>query len=124
MNAVTKRETETPARTERVDYVLPAVNIYSTEDGYRLEADMPGVTKDGLEIYLDRNELTLLGRRNTPKFDTVHYQESSDGDFRRVFELDPEVDTDKITARVDNGVLTLTLSKREHLKPRKITISE
>jgi len=124
MKAVTKRETEAPATAERVNYQLPPVNIYETDDGYTLEADMPGVAKDGLEIFLERNELTLLGRRRESKPETVHYRESGDGDFRRVFELDPEIDTDKIAARVDNGVLTLHLAKREQLKPRKIAVSD
>jgi HSP20 family protein len=122
--SVAQRESTTDGvtRAERVEYVLPVVNIYATEDGYQLEADMPGVTKDGLEISLDRNELTLVGHRNPAGVETCHYRESSDGDFRRVFELDPEIDTDKITARVENGVLHLTLARREQLKPRKIAV--
>lgn len=124
MNAVTKREPETPAATERLRYQLPAVNIYETEEGYLLEADMPGVTRDGLEIHLDRNELTLLGRRSVTTPETAHYRESVDGDFRRVFELDPEIDTEKITARVESGVLSLHLAKREQMKPRRIAVTE
>jgi HSP20 family protein len=125
MNAVTRHEPNEEAATpRRIEYVLPAVNIYETGDGYLLEADMPGVTRQGLEISLDRNELTLSGRRESPSFETVHYRESSNGDFRRVFELDPEIDTEKISARMDSGVLTLTLAKREQLKPRKITVGD
>lgn len=124
MNAVAKRGTETPALAERINYLLPAVNIYESEDGYLLEADMPGVTKDGLEIYLERNELTLLGRRTQRQWETEHYRESTEGEFRRVFELDPEIDTGKITARVENGVLSLHLAKREHVKPRKIAVTD
>lgn len=124
MNAVAKRETESTQATERVSYLLPTVNIYETGEGYLLEADMPGVNKEGLEIYLDQNELTLLGRRTRFTAETQHYRESGDGDFRRVFELDPEIDTDKITARVENGVLSLQLAKREQVKPRKITIAD
>jgi HSP20 family protein len=92
MNAVqanpTETETATSATPERVAYVLPAVDIYETEAGYTLEADMPGVTRDRLEIYLDQNELTLLGRRARPAYEARHYRESGAGDFRRVFELD------------------------------------
>lgn len=125
MNAMTKSEAEAPAAAaERVEYALPAVNIYETNDGYLLEADLPGVTKEGLEIYLDQNELTLVGRRESKKLGDVHYRESSDGDFRRVFELDPLIDTNRVTASVDNGVLTLNLNKREQLKPRKIAIGD
>lgn len=124
MNAVAQQRKETNNQAERVEYAIPAVNIYETEDGYLLQADMPGVTRDGLEIYLDGNELTLLGRRTVTRPEGVHYRESSDGDFRRVFELDPELDTDKITARVESGVLTLRLAKREHLKPRRISVTD
>ncbi|MBX3746198.1 MAG: Hsp20/alpha crystallin family protein [Verrucomicrobiae bacterium] len=123
MKTVAQREPENAA-TERVQYAIPPVNIYETPEGYLLEADMPGVTRDSLEIYLDRNELTLLGRRGITPTEGVHYRESGEGDFRRVFELDPEIDTDKITARVDQGVLTLHLARREHLKPRKISVTE
>ncbi len=126
MNNTTLCETKNPTRGEQVSYLLPAVNIYQTPEGYTLEADMPGVTRDGLEIYLDQNELTLLGRRQPgpSKPETTHYRESASGDFRRVFELDPEIDTDKITARVENGVLTLHLARREQVKPRQIAITD
>lgn len=124
MNATSPCETTSESRTQRENYVLPAVNIYQTQDGYLLEADMPGVSRDGLEIYLDQNELTLLGHRSRVTPEGVHYRESSEGEFRRVFELDPEIDTDKITARVENGVLTLHLARREQAKPRQIAITD
>lgn len=126
MNAMTQqdRETDTPSAAERVNYQLPAVNIYETQDGYTLEADVPGVTRESLEIYLDRNELTLLGRRATLRPETVHYRESAAADFRRVFELAHEINTDAITAKVENGVLTLHLARREETKPRKIAVTD
>lgn len=124
MKVVAKPGTESAVAAERVTYQLPAVNIYETNDGYTLEADMPGVNKDGLEIYLDQNELTLLGHRAVTTPETEHYRESGVGDFRRVFELNPEIDTEKISARVDNGVLTLQLAMRERVKPRKIAITD
>jgi HSP20 family protein len=124
MKNLTKSEPDTPAVAERVNYQLPAVNIYQTDDGYTLEADIPGVNRDGLEIHLDQNELTLVARRHASSDGTVHYRESADGDFRRVFELNPEIDTDKIAARVDQGVLTLHLPRREAVKPRKIAVTD
>jgi HSP20 family protein len=123
MNTMTKNEKEGSAATERIQYLIPTVNVYETEEGYLLEADMPGVNREGLEISLERNELTLLGRRRAVFSEATHYRESQDGDFRRVFELNPEIDTDKITARVENGVLTLLLAKREQVKPRRIAIT-
>jgi HSP20 family protein len=124
MKNLTKSESDTPAAAERVNYQLPAVNIYETDDGYTLEADIPGVNREGLEIHLDQNELTLVGRRQVFNGGTVHYRESAEGDFRRAFELDPEIDTDKIAARVDQGVLTLHLPRREAVKPRKIAVTD
>jgi HSP20 family protein len=119
-----KREAEEVSQKDDASYQIPAVNIYEVEDGYVLEADVPGVTKDSLEIYLDQNELTLLGRRTPTSLETAHYRESANGDFRRVFELNPEINAEKITARVENGVLTLHLAKREAAKPRKISVTD
>lgn len=124
MNTFSKRESDNATATERVTYQLPAVNIYEAEDGFTLEADLPGVTRESLEIYLEQSELTLLGRRNAARPETTHYRESAEADFRRVFELNPELDTEKITAGVENGVLTLRLPKREHVKPRRISITD
>ncbi len=123
-DTVTQRAPETTKpETERVSYQVPAVNIFEAEDGYTLEADLPGVTREGLEVFLDRNELTLLARRPVARTEMAHYRESSAGAFRRVFELNPEIDTDKITARVENGVLTLHLAKRDQVKPRRIQVT-
>jgi HSP20 family protein len=84
---------------------------------------MPGVNKSGLEITLEGNELTLIGRRTTESVNgQVLFRESRDVDYRRVFELDPAIDTSKVAAKMDQGVLTLTLPKSEQVKPRKITV--
>ena len=90
-----------------------------------LEAEMPGVNKDGLEVTLEGNSLELVGHRQgeLPEGQTL-YRESKPADFRRVFELDPAIDAGKITARMEQGILTLTLPKAEKVKPRKITVGE
>jgi HSP20 family protein len=125
MNALTKTEPGAARLESPRHFLSPPVNITETKDAYTLEADMPGVSKDGLEILLEGHELTLVGRRT---LDDVNgeplYRESSRRDYRRVFELDPAIDTEKITARVDQGVLTLTLPKAERVKPRKIVVAE
>ena len=99
------------------------MNITETKDGYLLQAEMPGVNKDGLEISLEGNELTLVGRRNV-SHDGLElvYRESSDRDYRRSFALDPIIDTGKIEARMENGVLNLHLPKAEKVTPKKITV--
>lgn len=105
-------------------YVSPRVNITETKDGYLLQAEMPGVNKDGLDILLEGNELTLVGHRSVNRGDLeLVYRESSDRDYRRSFALDPVIDTGKIEARMENGVLNLHLPKAEQVKPKKITVS-
>src|SRR3954452_12880564 len=91
-------------------YLSPQVNIFETKDGYVLEAEMPGVSKDGLEIILEGTEITIVGRRQIePLPGESLFNESVNADFRRVFELDPAIDTSKVSARMDQGILKLTL---------------
>jgi len=105
-------------------YVSPRVDITETKDGYLLQAEMPGVNKDGLEISLEGTELTLVGRRAAePQNVELLYRESSNADFRRTFVLDPTIDGARIEAHMENGVLNLHLPKAEQVKPRRITVA-
>jgi HSP20 family protein len=126
MNAVAQQE-EKPTRPQPVEedrpFLSPRVNIVESKDGYVLEAEMPGVAKDGLEISLEANLLTLTGRRRAEPAASLLYRESPTADFRRAFELDPSIDAGKISARIEQGVLTLTLPKAEKVKPRRISVS-
>jgi HSP20 family protein len=72
---------------------------------------------------LEGNEITITGHRRQEWVPgEVLFRESRAADYRRVFELDPAIDTSRITARMDQGVLKLTLPKSEKVKPRKITV--
>lgn len=124
MNTLTQQDRqETAARAKR--FVTPPVNIFEAQDGYVLEAEMPGVGKDGIEITLEGNELTIVGHRQdeSPTAETI-YRESRPVDYRRTFELDPTIETGKIKAEMNQGVLTLHLPKAEKVKPRRITIAD
>lgn len=127
MNTMTKTEQRPVAdnQNNQHGYVSPRVNITETKEGYLLEAEMPGVNKSGLEIALEGNELTLIGRRQeeVQNLDLL-YRESTRRDFRRVFVLDPTLDTAKIEAKIENGVLRLHLPKAEQVKPRKIKVTD
>lgn len=126
MSTFTKAEERPAAKTdsERTIYVTPRANIYETKDGYVVQAEMAGVTKDGIEVSVENNELTIIGRRtNAQAPGEWVYRESRPNDYRRVFELDPSIDTSKVTAKMDQGVLTLELPKAERVKPRKITVA-
>lgn len=124
MKSIVQPEPRTaPDRQTEEKFVSPQVNIYETKDGYVLEAEMAGVNKSGLEVTLENNELTLVGRRSDlPLGGTSLFREGSPASFRRVFELDPAIDTGRISAKMDQGVLTLSLPKSEQVKPRKISV--
>lgn len=120
-----KDTNEAPVRAERQEYILPEVNIFEEKDGYTLEAEMPGVNKDGLEILLEGNELTIVGHRVRAAVNgDLVFRESQTADFRRAFELDPAIDTGRIVAKMNQGVLTLSLPKSEKVKPRKIAVND
>lgn len=104
--------------------VRPAVNIRQTGDGYTLEVEMPGVSKGGVEITFEDGKLALVGRRNrTPSSAQPVYRESPDADYRRVFDLDPTVDAEKIKASIEQGLLKVHLPKAESAKPRRIQVA-
>ncbi len=122
MKAISQREVR-PAGERAPEFIAPEVNILENKEGYMLQAEMPGVNKDGLEITLEGNEMTIIGHRHVqPLAGQPLFRESREADFRRVFELDPAIDTAKVSARMDQGVLTLTLPKSERVKPRRITV--
>ena len=80
---------------------------------------MPGVNKEGLEITLEGNEITIVGhRKNEVVTGTPLFRERTLADYRRVFELDPAIDTARIAAKMDQGVLSLTLPKSEKVAGR------
>ena len=107
----------------QTEYVAPEVNIFETKDGYVVEAEMPGVNKEGLEITVEGNELTIVGHRTLePVNGQPLFRERRLADYRRTFELDPAIDTSKVMAKIDQGILTVTLPKSEKVKPRKIAV--
>lgn len=124
MNTTVVRENRDADRAQNEQFAAPAASVVEASDGYTLEVEMPGVNKEGLEISIENNELTVLGRRFLPAVEgTLIHRESRQENYRRTFELDPSIDADKISAKIDQGVVTLTLPKAENIKPRKITVS-
>jgi HSP20 family protein len=123
MNTLT-RENRNGDRAPTEQFVAPPASVMEAGDGYTLEVEIPGVNKDGLDISVENNELTIIGRRSLPVVEgTLIHRESRSENFRRTFELDPSIDANKISARIEQGLATLTLPKVEHVKPRKITVS-
>jgi HSP20 family protein len=123
--AIEKNETKVPATAMRENevWVAPNVDIYETREAYTILAEMPGVNKGGLEVTVEDNELVLTGRRAAcPGTGEALHRETRPANYRRVFELDPAIDTNKIAARMEQGVLTLTLPKTERAKPFRVAI--
>ena len=108
---------------QRVEYFTPRVNLHQDADGYTLEVEMPGVNKQGVEITVEDGKLVLGGLQPAPgEFGRSVHRERRAGEYRRVFDLDPSIDATKITARIEQGLLTVHLPKAEAVKPRKITV--
>jgi HSP20 family protein len=104
----------------------PSVDIYEDKDRLFLEAELPGMTRDDFDISVENNVITLRGERKFEKKtdgDNYHRVERSYGSFTRSFTLPQTVTADGATADFENGVLRVSLPKREETKARKIEIS-
>jgi HSP20 family protein len=103
---------------------FPAVNVWEGGEHLYAEAEVPGVSQDGLEITVVGSELTIKGRRPPLEGENLSYhrQERGVGEFTRVLTLPVEIDAEKVQAGLKDGVLTLTLPKAEVARPRKINV--
>lgn len=119
-----RAENQTDSHRPNEQFVAPVATVLENGDGYTLQVEMPGVSKEGLEMWVENNELTIVGRRSQPAVQgTIIHRESRRENFRRAFEIDPSIDAGKICAKIKQGLVTLTLPKAEQVKPRKITVS-
>jgi HSP20 family molecular chaperone IbpA len=104
--------------------MLPAVDIF--EDAYRLtvQAEMPGVSKEGLNVQVDRNNLVIEGEieLEMPAGMSALYADVQTRKYRRSFTLSGELEAEKISANLANGLLTVRIPKRAEFRPRKIKI--
>src|SRR4051812_31825747 len=102
MNTLTQNQNRAADQSPNTSrgYVVPAVNISSNPDEYLVEAEMPGVAKDGIEVSVEGNQLTIVGRRQAEvQTGEFLYCESCPNDYRRVFEIASDIDTAKISAQ-------------------------
>jgi len=104
----------------------PPVDIYENGDNLVLKAELPGINPDDVEIRVEDNTLYLKGERKFEKEvkeQSYHRVERSYGAFTRTFSLPNSVDADKVAANFKDGVLTLTMPKKEEAKPKTIKIN-
>lgn len=119
-DATHQQEQTRPGRT-----YVPEVDIYETADNLWVWADMPGVDEHDIDVNVENGVLSIEGRVSLKDYEAMKpvYTEYNVGNYVRRFTLSNEIDTDKIKARVTNGVLELELPKSERAKPRRISIS-
>ena len=103
---------------------LPPVNIWEDENGFYVEAEVPGVSMDELEIFVhEGDELSIKGTRGSAEGERHwHYRERGVGEFERRIKLSDAVDVEQVAAELTNGVLTISLPKKEAIKPRQIEV--
>jgi HSP20 family protein len=118
-----------PSTTGREDMLngawYPKVDIFENSDNLVVEAELPGLKRDDFELSFENNVLTLKGERKFEKKDegdNYHRVERAYGAFTRSFTLPPTVTAEGATAEFENGVLHISLPKREETKARKIEI--
>ena len=103
----------------------PRIDLTETKDALELSAELPGVSKDDVKISLTQNVLSISGERKAPALPEDAYslrEERNFGTFDRSIELPVAVDTDKVKANFRDGMLVITLAKREEAKPREIQV--
>ena len=104
----------------------PSADITETEDSYEVRAELPGVSKDDIQISVKDNLLSIKGeKRQENEDESKKYKriERRYGTFERNFTLPPKVDADNINAKFNDGVLTLSIPKPEEVKPKEIPIT-
>jgi HSP20 family protein len=125
MNAIAENQNRSTRGNGGRDrgFVIPPANISAAENEYLVELEMPGVDQAGVEVTVEGDELTIIGRRKSEAANgQLCYCESTQADYRRVFEIGPDVDTAKIGAEMHQGVLRLRLPKSERAKPKRIEV--
>ncbi len=120
----TRESTQTQDSGNEAYALRPAVNIFEEADGITVEADMPGVSKDRLEIQVDRDSLLIEGdmKLDLPEGMEALYADVRSTRYSRSFALSSELNVDGVDATLKDGVLRLRIPKREEVRPRKVAV--
>lgn len=103
---------------------MPSADIFETEEALTVVLEMPGVSRDNVDINVEEGVLTVEGRIDFSKYEGLRpvYSEYNVGPYRRSFRVSSQVDQDRISAEMQDGVIALTLPKAEKAKPRRIKV--
>lgn len=121
---MTTKDVNTQVVEQDQRYLVPAVDIYEEATGITVKADLPGARKEGLDVQIDGNTLTISAdlALDVPEGMEALYADVPGSRYQRRFVLSKELDAENIDARIANGVLTLFLPKKASLQPRKIAV--
>jgi len=116
----TKRESTVPVRS-----FMPVTDIYETDQALTVVLEMPGVSKESVEVGVESDVLTIAGRIDFSKYNGLQplYTEYNIGNYSRSFQISSKIEQDAIKAELKDGVMTLVLPKAEKAKPRRISVS-
>jgi len=125
IGAKEKQPIEGQEKTRAGRFYMPQVDIEELKDSLKLWADMPGVKQSDVEVTLDKGVLTLVGTVSTEAYQNLAplYTEYNVGNYFRQFELNEDIDAQRIQASMKDGVLELTLPKSERARPRRIEVN-
>ena len=121
MTAIEKNNDKTPA-AKSTHFVAPRVDIHELGDALVIAAEVPGVARDGVDIQIDGGTLVVTATRTDVSYGKPLFSARTPTAYKRSFQLPDTVDPDKIEAKLDRGVLEVTLPKRESLKPKRIEV--
>ncbi len=114
-----------PLRPTAAGTWMPAMDVYETDDKFVAKVELPGIDPEDVEVAVEDGTLTISGKRefsSEVREEDYHRIERRYGAFSRAITLPPTVDTDKVEARFDKGVLTVEVAKTERAKPKKIKV--
>jgi len=126
-DSLTERNKENSVQTREETrshdkFIRPAVNIIETEEGLVLTADIPGATKEALDVNVEKGILTISAPAESSMPGTPTYREFELGSYYRQFSIPESLDHDKAKAEYVNGILTLRVPKAQTAKPKRITV--
>ena len=126
-----KRQMDRLLEDARVPYqgaqagVFPLINLTENKDNYILRAELPGVQADEIDIQATANNIAISGERKIDSEEEgarYHRREREAGKFSRMIGLPGDINSDKVDAKLENGILTIVVSKAEAAKPKQITV--
>lgn len=123
-STIAKQDNAQPSTANRMEYRSPRYEVHNLDDAYRVDVYVPGVKKDNTRITLDKDTLTINATRSDQvpgNWESIH-REYDGMDFQLSLNLNVDVDPDRISAKTEDGVLSITLPIAEKAKPKTIAV--